>query len=109
MRVATCTVILLAVGSLLPTLLVDIPAMSDYVNHLARMYILTDAGTTNENPYYEIVFALYPNLAMDLIVPQLSRFVEVEDAARLFFLAAQVLVVTGAIAIEWTIKQLHEV
>src|SRR5438034_4854564 len=50
MRLATCAVILLVAASLLPTLLVDIPAMADYLNHLARMYVLTDAGTPNENP-----------------------------------------------------------
>src|SRR5207237_6660034 len=101
---ATCAVILLVAASLLPTLLVDIPAMADYLNHLARMYVLTDAGTPNENPYYEITFVLYPNLAMDLIVPQLARFMEVESAARFFFFCSQVLVVTGAIDIEWMIK-----
>ena len=109
MRLATCAVILLVAASLLPTLLVDIPAMADYLNHLARMYVLTDAGTPNENPYYEITFVLYPNLAMDLIVPQLARFMEVESAARFFFFGSQVLVVTGAIAIEWTIKRRHEI
>src|SRR5262245_50557473 len=109
MRVATCAVILLCVGSLLPTLLVDIPAMSDYLNHLARMYVLADAGTANQNPYYEISYLFYPNLAMDLVVPQLARFIDVESATRLFFLSAQILVVTGAIAIEWTIKRQHEI
>jgi hypothetical protein len=108
MKLATCAVILLGAASLLPTLLVDIPAMADYLNHLARMYVLTDVGTPNENPYYEILFALYPNLAMDLAVPQLARFMSVEHAARLFFLLAQVLIITGAIAIEWTVKRRHE-
>src|SRR6266436_7515898 len=108
MRLATCAVILLVAASLLPTLLVDIPAMADYLNHLARMYVLTDAGTPNENPYYEISFALYPNLAMDLIVPQLAKFLEVERATRFFFLGSQVLIVIGAITLEWTIKRRHE-
>jgi hypothetical protein len=108
MRVATWAVILLGTVALLPTLLVDIPAMADYLNHLARMYILTDIGTPNENPYYEVLFALYPNLAMDLAVPQLARFMSVEHAARLFFLLAQLLVITGAIAIEWVVKRRHE-
>jgi len=109
MRLATCAVILLVAASLLPTLLVDIPAMADYLNHLARMYVLTDAGTPNENPYYEITFVLYPNLAMDLIVPQLARFMEVECATRFFFFGSQVLIATGAITIEWTIKRRHEI
>ncbi len=108
MRVATCAVILLGAASLLPTLLVDIPAMADYLDHLARMYVLTDAGTPNENPYYEVLFALYPNLAMDLAVPQLAKFTSVENATRMFFLLAQVLVITGAIAVELAAKQRHE-
>src|SRR5947207_10392101 len=109
MKLVWCSIIPLAAISLVPTLLVDIPAMSDYLNHLARMYVLTDAGTVNENPYYEIKFAFYPNLAMDLVVPQLAKFMEVERASRLFFFGAQVLLVTGAIAIEWTIKRRHEI
>ena len=108
MKPAWCAVILLAALSLLPTLLVDIPAMADYLNHLARMHLLADAGTANENPYYEISFALYPNLAMDLIVPQLARFLEVERATRFFFFGSQVLIVAGAITLEWTVKRRHE-
>jgi hypothetical protein len=108
MKVAWCVVVLLAVFSLLPTLLVDIPAMADYLNHLARMHLLVDAGTANENPYYEISFALYPNLAMDLIVPQLARFLEVERAMRFFFFASQLLILAGAITLEWTVKRRHE-
>jgi hypothetical protein len=98
----------LVVVSLLPTLLVDIPAMLDYLDHLARMYVLTDAGTSNENPYYEVLSALYPDLAMDLAVPQLARFMSVESATRLFFLLAQTLVISGAIAVEWSVKRRHE-
>jgi hypothetical protein len=108
LKLAWCAVVLLAALSLLPTLLVDIPAMADYLNHLARMHLVVDSATANENPYYEISFALYPNLAMDLIVPQLARFLEVERATRFFFLGAQVLIVTGAITLEWTIKGRHE-
>src|SRR5437868_5216927 len=84
MKPALCAVIVLSALSLLPTLLVDIPAMTDYLNHLARMYLLADAGTANENPYYQVSFALYPNLAMDLIVPQLARLLDVERATRFF-------------------------
>jgi hypothetical protein len=49
MKPAWCAVILLAALLLLPTLLVDIPAMADYLNHLARMHVLADAGTANAN------------------------------------------------------------
>src|SRR5262245_36294798 len=76
---------LLAAGSLLPTLLVDIPALRDYPNHLARMHLLTDLGTPNENPYYEVSFALYGNQAMDLLVPQLAKIMSTQNATWLFF------------------------
>jgi hypothetical protein len=108
-KAGTVGLILLGAASLLPTVLVDIPAMLDYLDHLARMYVVTDFGTANENPYYEVLFALYPDLAMDLAVPQLARFMSVESATRLFLLFAQVLVITGAIVLEWVIKGRHEV
>jgi hypothetical protein len=56
-----------------PTLIVDIPAMADYPNHLARMYLLVEGGTADSNPFYEITWKMYPNLGMDLIVPQIAR------------------------------------
>ena len=108
LTLAWCIIILLAAGSLLPTLLVDIPAMLDYPNHLARMHLLAERGTPNENPYYEISFALYPNLAMDLIVPQLAKLLSVQSAAWLFFFVAQLLVISGAIALEFATKGRHE-
>lgn len=43
--VATTVFALLAIASLLPTLLTPIPAMVDYLNHLARMYLLSQMGT----------------------------------------------------------------
>src|SRR6266478_7013575 len=95
---------LLFVASVAPGLLVEIPAMIDYVNHLARMHLLVDAAAGRPNPAYEIDWHLYPNLAMDLIVPMLARFVSVETAARLFLLASQTLVISGAIALEMVVR-----
>jgi hypothetical protein len=90
--------------SLSPVLLVPIPAMVDYPNHLARMYILSRAGTPDANPFYQVVWALYPNLAMDLLIPQMARLIGVETASRLFLLLSQVVIVTGALAIERVVK-----
>jgi hypothetical protein len=100
---------LLFVAAITPTLLVAIPAMEDYLDHLARMYILTTAGSSDANPYYQVSWALYPDLAMDLIIPQLARFMDVETAGRLFFFATQFLVVTGAIALELSVKRRHQI
>ncbi|MBJ7404264.1 MAG: hypothetical protein JHD07_13595, partial [Bradyrhizobium sp.] len=94
----------LAAVSLLPVLLTPIPAMVDYPNHLARMYILSQNGTPNANPHYEVTWAFYPNLGMDLLVPQLARLMSVESATRLFLLLSQLLIVTGALLLEWVRK-----
>jgi hypothetical protein len=92
---------LLIGASLAPVLLVRIPAMVDYPNHLARMYLIAAGGS----PYYQVEWALYPNLAMDLIVPQMGRLIGVETAMRIFLLMSQVLVVSGAVAIEYAVKR----
>jgi hypothetical protein len=102
--VAIVVFALLAGASLLPVLLTPIPAMVDYPNHLARMYILSQNGTPEANPYYEVNWALYPNLAMDLLVPQLARLFSVETATRLFLLLSQLLIVGGALALERVAK-----
>ena len=95
---------LLLGASLGPVLLAPIPAMVDYPNHLARMYILSRAGTPEANPFYQIEWALYPNLAMDLLIPRMARLVGVETASRIFLLLSQILIVSGAVAIERVVK-----
>ncbi|MGL9621000.1 hypothetical protein QRQ56_23580 [Bradyrhizobium sp. U531] len=102
--VATVVFALLAIASLLPTLLAPIPAMGDYVNHLARMYLLSEMGAADANPYYQAAWAFYPNLAMDLVVPWMARLVGAEIATRLFLLFSQTLIVGGALALEWVVK-----
>src|SRR5712671_3131067 len=99
---------LLFVTSVAPVLSVEIPAMIDYVNHVARMHLLVDATAGRPNPAYEIDWRLYPNLAVDIIVPVAARFVSVETAARLFLLVSQALVVSGAIALEIEVRGRHQ-
>src|SRR6267142_7111231 len=53
----------------------QLPPLSDYVNHLARMHVI---ATLPNNPqlaaFYELNWQVIPNLTMDLIVPRLARF-----------------------------------
>ncbi len=95
---------ILLVVSLSPLLFVAIPAMVDYPNHLARMYILASAGTPAANPFYQTAWALYPNLAMDLVIPQMAQLTGVENATRLFLLLSEIVLVSGAMAIERAVK-----
>ena len=104
-RIKLQFIVALLIGvSICPVLLVTIPAMVDYPNHLARMFILTGDGTQDANPFYQVTWALYPNLAMDLLIPRLARLMSVESATRSFLLFSQVLIVTGSIAIERIVK-----
>jgi hypothetical protein len=92
-------------AALAPVLWFGIPAaMVDYPNHLARMFILSRSNGADPNPFYQVTWALYPNLAMDLLVPPLGRLIGVEVATRLFYLAGQILVITGVMAIEGVVK-----
>src|SRR3974377_904778 len=95
--------------AILPTFLVDLPAMNDYPGHLARMYVLTSIGTPDQNPYYYFYLPfIYPNLAMDIIVPLFSRALGVAYAPTAFLILSQILVVSGAVALEIVIKRRHE-
>ena len=89
-----------------PVLLVDMPAMVDYPNHLARMHLLADSlGGSLTNPFYKLDWRAYPNLAMDILVPLLARVLRVELATKLFYISALVLIATGAMAIEYRVKR----
>jgi hypothetical protein len=48
---------------------------------------------------------MYPNLAMDLLVPPIGRVLGVEMATRLFLLVSQLLIVTGSAALEFAVKR----
>jgi hypothetical protein len=96
---------LLFAAAVMPVLLPNIPpAMVDYNNHLARMFVLARDGTAQAHPYYQVTWSLVPNLAMDLIVPGLGRHIGVETVNRLFYLLSQILIVTGAMALERAVK-----
>lgn len=97
--------VVLCAAVLVPVLWFAVPpAMVDYQNHLARMFVLARASTAQAQPYYEVHWAIIPNLAMDLLVPPLGRLIGVETATRLFYLVSQMLIVGGAMAIERVVK-----
>lgn len=100
---------LLSIIAISPAFFVKIPAMGDYPNNLARMYILVSAKNGEANNFYQVHWGLYPNLAMDLIVPQLARFMNVATAGKVFLILSELLVVSGAASLEFTIKRRMEI
>jgi hypothetical protein len=93
--------LVLAIG---PVFVVDIPAMQDYPNHLARMYILSRDGTAAANPFYQVRWTFNTNLAIEIIVPPLAGLIGVAAATKAFYLISQLLVISGALALERVVK-----
>ncbi len=91
-------VVLLGIA-LIPVVLVEIPPLVDYPNHMARMHILADAGRSSWlTQFYEIHWNILPNLAMDLVVPPLTRFMPIETAGKVFIGLTFALLAGGVMA-----------
>ena len=77
-----------------------LPPLSDYVNHLARMYVI---ATLPKNPqlagYYEIDWQVIPNLTMDLIVPLFARVMNIYLAGQVFIVLMFALIISGTLAL----------
>ncbi len=93
---------LLAIGAVAvaPMVLVEIPGLGDYLNHLARMHVIADY---NNSPHLRALYgfdlSLRPYLAMEAIVPILARWMPIYDAGRVFIALSMLLPVLGAIAL----------
>ncbi|HKT20747.1 MAG TPA: hypothetical protein VJR47_22030, partial [Stellaceae bacterium] len=86
--------------TLSPLLWTRIPALVDYPNHLARMWILVhgqDIPALASN--YIAHWRLLPDLAMDLIVPPLAHLIGVEQAGRVFIALTMLTLVAGTVAL----------
>jgi hypothetical protein len=88
---------LLAILASLPVLLCETLPLIDYPNHLARMHILSALPTSARlQSYYETVWRPLPNLAMDLTVPPLTRWLPLAWAGKAFVVATLCLMSGGA-------------
>lgn len=94
----TFAVLLTAVAT--PLFLGEVPPLTDYVNHLARMHVLAALdGDPVLAGLYEAHWAVIPNLIMDALVPPLARHMDIYLAGRLFLLLGVLLLVTGPLAV----------
>jgi predicted anti-sigma-YlaC factor YlaD len=92
-------VAVLCLALLAPLLVVDVPPLLDYPNHLARAFVL--AALPNDTilaRFYEPHWSIIPNLALDLITPPLLHILPVYVAGRLLIATAILLPVLGTIA-----------
>ncbi len=82
-----------------PLLIVDMPPLVDYPNHLARVFVL---ASLPHDPviarFYAAHWSIIPNLALDLVAPPMLAILPVHVVGRLLMAAAAVLPVLGAVA-----------
>src|SRR3990172_1701690 len=96
--IAVLFVLLMAAASI-PIATHPLPPLADYVNHLARTYVI-DAIDSDPDlaRFYEVDWQIIPNLMIDLIVPVLHRFMDVYLAGQIFTILAFVLIGSGTLA-----------
>jgi hypothetical protein len=97
--VAILTVLLLAVASI-PILTHRLPPLTDYINHLARTYVVNAIETDPHlAKFYQIEWQVIPNLMIDLIVPTLNRFMDIYLAGEVFTILSFAVIVSGVLAL----------
>ena len=76
---------------------------------LGHVAVISRDGTPAANPFYQVAWTFNTNMAMEVIVPSLARFLGVATAAKTFLLFSQLLLVGGATALERVVKGRVEV
>lgn len=96
--------VVLAAVAVYPVFTVAVPPLVDYPNHLARMHILANAADVPElRGNYVADWKLHPNMAMELIVPQLARFMSIYMAGKVFIAATLLLLLGGTMTLRKTL------
>lgn len=99
-RTIAALFVLLSAVAALPVLTNPLPPLSDYVNHLARMHAIAVIGSDPQlSNFYELQWAVIPNLVMDLIVPVLHRWMNVYLAGEIFLISIFVVTLSGTLAL----------
>src|SRR5438876_531865 len=92
--------VVFALVASIPVITHPVPPLTDYVNHLARVHVIATIGTDSDlSRFYEIDWQIIPNLMMDLVIPQLERFMSVYHAGQVFTVATFVLILSGTVAL----------
>ncbi|MGZ8965574.1 MAG: hypothetical protein ACXW1V_18055 [Methylomagnum sp.] len=96
--------IILTIAALLPLCLVDILPLLDYLNHLARDYVLAHYNESDIfRKFYQPQWAFLPNLAMDLAIVPLAKFMSIDLAGKLFLAAIFILTASGVFALSYAL------
>lgn len=84
----------------IPLLTHQLPPLSDYVNHLARIHVI---NAIDRDPFltrfYLIDWQVIPNLMIDLVLPLLNRVMGIYEAGQAFTIFAFFLIVSGTLVL----------
>ncbi|HET7879939.1 MAG TPA: hypothetical protein VFL55_03570 [Acetobacteraceae bacterium] len=91
---------LVSVSLLAPLLIVDVPPVLDYPNHLAR-FVLLASGDADPilAPMFEPHWTIIPNLAADLVAPEMLHLMPVHIAGRVLLGSILLLNLAGVVAL----------
>jgi hypothetical protein len=84
--------------SLAPLLVVDVPGVLDYPNHLARLFVLAHPDDPVLSRFYGPHWAILPNLGFDVLGVALLKFLPVHVGGRILLALSLVAPVLGALA-----------
>jgi hypothetical protein len=88
----------------IPVWLVEYLPIQDYPNHLARMHIILNIHNNEYlQKYYDIAFKILPNLAMDIIVPNIANIFPLEVAGRLMLVVVLFTMTSGSIFLNYVL------
>lgn len=87
--------------ALLPLLMATVPPLVDYPAHLAQAHIIAHADDISSlRRNYQVAMWPFPNIGMELVVSELSRFMSVYDAGRLFIAGSVIALFAGMAALQ---------
>lgn len=93
-----------ALITLYPLASVEIPGLGDYLNHLARIHILTSIDSSPYlRRYYEVHWAPVPYLTMDIVISFFAKFLPLYAAGRAFVALCVLLPVAGTAALHYAV------
>jgi len=91
--------VVIAAGLMVPLLFSSVPPFCDLYFHIARMVVLENPDGAYVRDWYAPDWHLIPNLAMDVIVPGLGKFMPLLTAARVFVALTLLLIFSGTVAL----------
>ena len=93
----------------IPAMLVSYPPLTDYANHISRIYVLANI---KEDVFFQEAFQenfqVIPNVGMDILLLLLAKFIPIATASKLMVWIVLFVVATGAMALHFSLFQRFE-